>query len=52
MGVLIAKYLAAQIIQLKLKYSDVIEKYPKEKDSIDSALKENGMEHLIDKKSE
>lgn len=50
MGILIAKYMAVQIQQLKLKYSDVVKKYPNEKEAIDNILKENGMDHLIDKK--
>ena len=50
MGAYIAKYLAMQIRQLKMKYTEVIEKYPKEQDEIDRILKEDGFENLIEKK--
>ena len=44
-----SKYLTVQIEQLKLKYSEVVKMYPNEKDLIDAALKEDGMDHLIEK---
>lgn len=37
-----AKYLARQIINGKLDYDEVIEKYPQFKDEIDQILKEYG----------
>ena len=49
MGLLMARYLASQIEGLKLKYSDVIEKYPEEKEEIDKLLYEDGMDNLIEK---
>lgn len=49
MGILLARYIASQIEQEKLVYSDVVKLYPSEVDDIDMVLKEDGMEHLIKK---
>ena len=49
MGILRAKYLATQIAQEKLRYSEVISKYPEEKKDIDKILTESNMLHLIEK---
>lgn len=49
MGILRAKYLATQIAQEKLRYSEVISKYPEEKKDIDKILTESNMSHLIEK---
>lgn len=49
MGILRAKYLATQIAQEKLKYSEVIAKCPEEKEDIDKFLTESNMGHLIEK---
>lgn len=48
MGVFTAKYLADRIIQLAIKYSDVVKKYPNEKEKIDAILIERNMQHLMD----
>lgn len=47
MGACIAKYLADRITQLQLKYSEVVKKFPNEKENIDEILTENNMQHLI-----
>ena len=49
MGLLLARYLASQIENLSLKYKEVVERYPKEKNDIDDILHEDGMDELIDK---
>lgn len=49
MGVYVARYLATQIRQLKIKYSDAVQQHPKEKSEIDKCLKEDGFENLIEK---
>lgn len=49
MGAFTAKYLADRIVQLALKYSDVIKKFPNEKVEIDKILVENNMQHLMEK---
>ena len=49
MGLLLARYLASQIENLSLKYKEVVERYPEEKNDIDDILHEDGMDELIDK---
>lgn len=49
MGLLMARYLASQIENLSLKYKDVVERYPEEREEIDDILHEDGMDELIDK---
>lgn len=49
MGLLLARYLASQIEALNIKYKDVIERYPEEKEEIDKLLHDDGMSELIDK---
>lgn len=44
----ITKYMAMQIEQLKMKYTDVVEKYPDKKEAIDNILTEDNMQHLIE----
>lgn len=47
-----AEYLASQIAAGKLKYYDVVQKFPQYKDGIDTKLKEDGVYNKINKESD
>lgn len=47
MGVLMIRYIVLQIEQGKLKYDEVLRKYPGYKEDIDKILKDDGMYNLI-----
>lgn len=47
MGVLAVSYLVIQLEQGKLKYKNVIKKFPDDKDEIDASLREHGTYEFV-----